>query len=103
MLIRLGLLLILLTGIACSNDAPKFPGVQLFETARNPENQELLCGEYKITDPKNFKFVPVVDHPISMCEGVFGFKAKDFPAILDWANAVEKYYKDKLEKCENSK
>jgi len=94
----------LLIGItSCANDAPKFPTVQVFETARNPETQEYLCGEYKIIEPRTFKIQPVIDHPLAMCEGVIGFKTKDFPTVLDWMTAVEKYYKDKLEKCENSK
>ena len=38
-----------------------------------------------------------------MCEGVFGFKTKDFPTVIEWMQSVEKYYQDKLEKCENSK
>lgn len=100
MLIRLGLALILLIGTAC-NEAPKFPNVQVFETAKNPETSAYLCGEYKIVNPQEFKVEPVIDHPLSMCEGVFGFKLKDFPTVIEWAKATEKYYKDKLQECEN--
>lgn len=102
MLIKFAPLLICLIGTACK-DAPKFPDVQVFETAKNPETKEYLCGEYKITDPKNFKITPVIDHPISMCEGVFGFKTKDFPTVIEWMQSVEKYYQDKLDECRNSK
>lgn len=89
--------MISLTLIACEPDAPKFPNVQVFETARDPQSGDYLCGEYVLADVKNIKFKPVVDHPIFMCEGVFGFKTKDFPRVVDWMRATEKYYKEKCE------
>ena len=98
MLIKFAPPLILLTGTTCEK-APPFPEVPLWETARNPETGEYLCGEYKLTDPRNLTFTPVVDHSISQCEGVFGFKTKDFPTIIDWMKAVEEYYENKLKEC----
>lgn len=77
-----------------------FPEIPLYETTINPENNEWLCGEYKITDAMNIKFTPVIDHNINQCKGVFGFKQADFPKIIDHFKAVEDFYKKKLEECE---
>lgn len=81
---------------ACDPEAPKFPNLKVWETTRNPENGELLCGEYKIKDPEQLTFEPVVDHPIDECVGSFGLKGPDFPAVIDWIAATKKYYMDKL-------
>lgn len=87
--------------------APKFPDVRVWETAYSPATEggepQWFCGEYKVREgvksAKDVKFDPVKDHNISQCKGVFGFKDKDFPAVLDWMTATEKYYKDKLKRC----
>lgn len=75
------------------------PDVRVWETAYIPDQQVYVCGEYKIKDAKNLKFTPVKDHPLAACRGVFGFKDKDFPAVIEYVQAVETYYKDKLKKC----
>ena len=80
--------------------APKFPDVPVYETAQDPQSLAPLCGEYKIQNLRDLKFTPVLDHPLRECYGVFGFKVEHFPAILDWMDKSEKYWKDKLEKCE---
>lgn len=85
--------------MGCEPQAPKFPTVPVYETAKDPQSGEYLCGEYRIKDPVNFTFEPVLDHPISQCEGVFGFKTKDFPTVIEWMKSVEAYYKKKLEEC----
>ncbi|AFC22592.1 hypothetical protein phi1422_0072 [Bdellovibrio phage phi1422] len=76
------------------------PDVRVWETAIVPETKEWVCGEYKIKDAKNLKFTPVKDHPITQCIGVFGFKDKDFPTLIEYIQDMEKYYKEKLKKCE---
>lgn len=92
--------LTLLTGTSGCPEKPDFPpDVRVWETAKNPETGEYLCGEYALTDATNIKFTPVIDHPLSQCEGVFGFKGADFPKIIDHFKAVEDYYKKKLEGC----
>lgn len=97
---KLPLLLILLVGLsACDKGTPKFPDVHVWETAQDPRTKEMLCGEYRIKDGKKLTFEPVLDHNIKECRGVFGFKDKDFPTVLDWMDSVERYYKDKLKKC----
>lgn len=104
MLNKFVLLLIYLTATTFSGcaDAPKFPEeVRVWETAYVPATQEWFCGEYKITDPRNLKYTPVMDHPITMCRGVFGFKGEDAPKLLDYMGRLEKYYKTKLEECRN--
>lgn len=85
-------------------DAPRLDSeVKVWETAINPENGEFLCGEYKIDDIKNLKFSPIVDHPISQCAGVFGFKGSDFPKVIDHIKNIESYYQKKLDECKASK
>ena len=86
---------------ACS-EAPPFPKVvSLWETARNPETQEYLCGEYGINFTRvekkvDIKFVPKIDHPLKQCEGVFGFKLIDMPTVIQWIEDVINYYEKKL-------
>lgn len=99
------LLILLIVTISGCAGAPKFPKIPVWETAYF-ENQ-WYCGEYEVRDGvksvKDIKFDPVKDHGINQCHGVFGFKGKDFPAVLDWMEATEKFYKDKLKKCESGK
>lgn len=92
--------LTLLTAISGCPEKPDFPSeVRVWETAKDPETGAYLCGEYAMSDATNIKFTPVIDHPLSQCEGVFGFKGSDFPKIIDHFKAVEDYYKKKLEAC----
>lgn len=92
---------ILLSGCA---GAPKFPDVPLWETAYASPTEgapkEWFCGEYKIKDPRNLIFTPVKDHALQQCVGVFGFKEADFPAVIEWAQRLEEFYKKKLEQCQ---
>lgn len=110
---KLMLLLILsIVTISGCSGAPKFPSeVRVWETAylkpkdAPPESPgEWFCGEYKVREniksAKDIKFDPVKDHDIRKCVGSFGFKNEDFPKVLDWMTATEKYYKDKLKSCE---
>ncbi|WKV32924.1 putative transmembranal protein [Bdellovibrio phage MAC3UK] len=104
---KFALLLILLTGIISCAGVPKFPkDIHVWETA-NAQGQ-WFCGEYEpttsnITRAKDIKFKPVKDHDLSKCVGVFGFKDKDFPAVLDWMDRVQTYYEDRLKRCEAKK
>ncbi|MBO9666959.1 MAG: hypothetical protein J7501_09115 [Bdellovibrio sp.] len=79
------------------------PDVRVWETAyvpATPQSESFwTCGEYKVTDPRQMKFTPVKDHPLSQCAGVFGFKNEDFPTILDYIEELETYYKNKLKEC----
>lgn len=105
-LIKFALPLICLTVTACDK-APPFPGIKVYETARNPETGEYLCGEYKanftvLNDKVDIKFSPTLDHPLSQCEGVFGFKLIDFPAIITWIEDTIKYYRQKIEEAKQN-
>lgn len=81
--------------------APKFPkDIKVWETAY--AEGMWFCGEYAVNEPrsaKDIKFTPIKDHNISECMGVFGFKGQDFPRVLDYIEALEKHYKDKLKEC----
>lgn len=100
-LIKFAPLLICLTGTAC-NEGPKFPNVvSVWETAKNPENGEYLCGEYtphftRIEKKVDITFTPKIDHPLKECEGVFGFKLVDMPTVIQWIQDTINYYEEKL-------
>lgn len=111
--IKFALLLILSIVITSCAGIPKFPkDIKVWETAYLPPKKtappgtpgQWFCGEYEpttsnITRAKDIKFKPVQDHDLSKCVGVFGFKDKDFPAVLDWMDRVQNYYEDRLERC----
>jgi hypothetical protein len=50
------------------------------------------CREYQITDYKRLQYKYVRSAPVEACAGTFGFRAKDIPDVLDWAE-------DAIEKC----
>lgn len=73
--------------VSCQG-APVFPTKTLWEV----DTDFGVCGEYEITDLKNYKYRHVKDWPIEKCNGVFGFSAEDRPKVISWLKAIKKHF-----------
>lgn len=64
-------------GCACLG---KFPTDRVWEF----DSKDKVCGEYQIIqyEPK-LRFKHLRDVPLAQCPAIFGFTAKDIPAVLD--------------------
>lgn len=56
------------------------------------DTKNKVCGLYQIVDFEKRKIEFVRD---IACPDVFGFRAKDIPKVLDWAEDAQKYAKEK--------
>lgn len=96
----LSLALICLTALSVLNSCsgfPKYPEKHLFR----PVLKHGVCLEFFITDASALKFDCVrdeqqkcVQHPISKCDGIFGYQNEDIPEMIDWGRDVMEYGKN---------
>lgn len=88
-LARIAFALQLTSLTACAGLRP-FP----VDTVYEYDPKEPICGEYKIVDAENLKYVWVKDIPFEDCPPIFGFDPEQIPKILDWARDAKIYARD---------
>lgn len=78
--------LIALAAVSCTG-LKKFPTDRIYEF--DPKTP--ICAEYKITDYENMKYEWVQDIPFKSCPPIFGFRDKEIPDVLNWAQDAQTY------------
>ena len=96
----LNLALIFLTAISVLSSCagfPKYPEKHLYR----PLLKHGVCLEFVIVDVKSLVFDCVKDeqnkcvqHPLSVCDGIFGYKNEDIPDMINWGQDVMDYGKN---------